>query len=759
MGFKKLAKSPGRLVAALLLALSALPAAAQTIIHANETVQPGGILNLVGDNLGNASVLIRPVKTDGTLGEATLCSAKTRTDQLIQAQVPTTLANGVWQVWAQVSTTAGNVVTVNAPRVISNSTDECYPGESMLVTGHNLTSSWAATTARFVADDGTSLAGAVYAYSPNLIVVAAPGNLVPNVSYRLLVSNNGVANAGETVAPDRVTAYARLYDPTGQNTAWTRRISAYANNVYNLKTDPRLAIKAAGDGVTDDADALRAAINIASRAGGGIVYLPRGTYKIDKLPGGPQRAVIDVYANVLLKGDGMGQTILQSGMRYSATNLPRDEWFMNLYEGGANGLMNMTIQNLNSSPKVNYVIRQGLGQMESQNVVALGVDFQMGNGWGVLLNNLNHGIVSGCRFSTSHTLCSSFTIAHSKWMRFGNNYAYYRAGRISLNACEHTFVSDSTFERDMNYATLNSIESGGIETSLGQQITLFRNRVVATGPHSPKGQLDSEAIMSQIATIDDMKYSAGVTSATANSITDTAAAWTDTGQWLDPQYATSPRLIVAIVKGKGFGQWRLIDRVAGKTIFTKSDWLVRPDATSVYVVHGMTCYQQFTYRNEINNASSGITHWNGAVDCADVENSLTNASFIAYRACSQPIRSTNGANWENDVNWYNSVIGNAIANNDGFLPAAVSIITVAPSGYVLGNSTLGNEVRNNTLFINSINTYSSETAWTDGYFNLGVVYYSDDPQVNIGSLFFSNQAYNLARPFNDRGTANTLRMS
>lgn len=69
---------------------------------------------------------------------------------------------------------------------------------------------------------------------------------------------------------------------------------------------------AVGDGVTEDTDAIQAALDAASDAGGGVVYMPPGTYSVDTL-----------YINddVSLVGSGMGVTIL-SMIAHATTHNP-----------------------------------------------------------------------------------------------------------------------------------------------------------------------------------------------------------------------------------------------------------------------------------------------------------------------------------------------------------------------------------------------------------------------------------------------------
>jgi hypothetical protein len=65
------------------------------------------------------------------------------------------------------------------------------------------------------------------------------------------------------------------------NTGWSALGSPLGDAAiptFNVKSAP---YSATGDGVTDDASAIQAACNAASAAGGGIVYFPKGVYKIN----------------------------------------------------------------------------------------------------------------------------------------------------------------------------------------------------------------------------------------------------------------------------------------------------------------------------------------------------------------------------------------------------------------------------------------------------------------------------------------------
>ncbi|WP_158279808.1 glycosyl hydrolase family 28-related protein [Coraliomargarita sinensis] len=75
--------------------------------------------------------------------------------------------------------------------------------------------------------------------------------------------------------------------------------------VYNV-TDP--AYGADPTDANDDTAAIQAAIDDAAAAGGGVIYLPAGTYRVD--PGTNDSALRIQDSNIVLRGDGVGQTFI-----------------------------------------------------------------------------------------------------------------------------------------------------------------------------------------------------------------------------------------------------------------------------------------------------------------------------------------------------------------------------------------------------------------------------------------------------------------
>lgn len=84
-----------------------------------------------------------------------------------------------------------------------------------------------------------------------------------------------------------------------------RPLPEVAGPVFNVVSD----FSADPTGNTDSTAAIQAAINAASVAGGGVVYLPAGTYRIAP-PTGSNFALRITASGIVLRGAGIGQTFL-----------------------------------------------------------------------------------------------------------------------------------------------------------------------------------------------------------------------------------------------------------------------------------------------------------------------------------------------------------------------------------------------------------------------------------------------------------------
>lgn len=102
--------------------------------------------------------------------------------------------------------------------------------------------------------------------------------------------------ASRLLSPVPTTAMNGTTSHSAQHGYMVAGLQAFGLNVVDYG--------ATGDGVTDDTLAIQAAIDIVHAAGGGRVYIPRGTYKIT--------SSLLIYPNTIVSGSGWGTTLQSS---------------------------------------------------------------------------------------------------------------------------------------------------------------------------------------------------------------------------------------------------------------------------------------------------------------------------------------------------------------------------------------------------------------------------------------------------------------
>ncbi len=131
---------------------------------------------------------------------------------------------------------------------------------------------------------------------------------------------------------DAVTLPTEIYqrlNPSG--IGWVKQ------NVVNIEIYNVRDFGAVGDGVTDDVVAIRAAIDAANAAGGGIVYFPPGSWKIGHRLTANASFDLSNIQNITFLGDGVASKILVIG------DAALGDWFVWYLH---NGTSNIVFSNL-----------------------------------------------------------------------------------------------------------------------------------------------------------------------------------------------------------------------------------------------------------------------------------------------------------------------------------------------------------------------------------------------------------------------------
>ncbi len=134
----------------------------------------------------------------------------------------------------------------------------------------------------------------------DLIQPPSSGSGVPTSTYAAkgdLVAASAAATIDHlSIGSDGQILIADSSQPLGLR--WGTNTATSETGLYNVKTQ----YGAVGDGVANDRTAIQNAIDAASTAGGGVVYLPAGTYKLT--------SALTPKSNVSIRGAGMFMSTL-----------------------------------------------------------------------------------------------------------------------------------------------------------------------------------------------------------------------------------------------------------------------------------------------------------------------------------------------------------------------------------------------------------------------------------------------------------------
>ncbi|WP_461136176.1 glycosyl hydrolase family 28-related protein [Spirosoma lituiforme] len=725
----------------LFLALATyLPARAQqpVILNVSPSIQPGEALSLQGNFSSSAKAFFLagnattpaplPILVQ-TAGQATV-------------QIPPDTPLDRYLIWVQDQGLNSPRVNLNQAWPMHTDSPDITPGGSLRIFGRNLLLKRGTPLVRLV--EGNNVLEAPVNASQSdafTLSVQIPPTVQPGRTYTLLVTN-GLGRDTYIQLEQPLTAIASGTDYFQLGVPWAAKLTFYGN-VYNVKTDPRLSTKAVGNGVANDQPAIQAAIDRASADGGGVVYLPAGTYKLlyDHFE------YIHMRDRVVLQGAGKDATLLKFGYQLDAQH-------MALYWPPVTslaGLADLALINVDNTgnpfvgtmrgqgkevffQRVRFELNQGdwLWWADSQKILIANSEFTQGvdhrtNYHGpLMLNNCANFIVRDNKF-TYAVDGLNLNFAHDGV--FQNNQVYRDgAARYPATTVNHVLVVNFTY----NLAVLNNA---------------FK---VINGPTQNRN--DGETIISEGGGADRIDEETGTVSwAGGTSLRDERKNW--------GPYRLNP--VVAIVSGKGMGQWRRITGRSGNTLSLDRAWEVAPEAGSRYTIFNWGSRNWLVQGNYMEGNRRGITlYHNATTQVALVKNTLVNSGSIDLT----PIQVDNGG--QKFIPMYtNQIINNSVSNTDGSNGVFIGVHTVqAIQERTFGTSVVGLEVRDNNLLTALPNIPAVVDApFPEGYLNylqfqpLNKTYVDENIPAILGSVFQNNTAANCDNAlYVNSGSHNTL---
>lgn len=671
------------------------------LFSVSETLNTGDTGNLSGGNFNaTAKAVIQPVASNGTRGASQEMSIRNLSPFLIQADVPSGLTRGLWAVWVEETVNgtlvASNEIFVNQATVKNYLTGTIAIGETLEIIGRNMVqdpndaNSYQDSVVEFV-HGSTHLPATVTSGTEYSLKVTAPAGLVTGTSYDVYVSNGWGGSVGlHKAEPDYPLSIVDpgVADVFDLKVPWARDLT-YATDgakVYNVLTDVRLATHAVADGdttKTDNYTAINNAISYITTHGGGILYMPAGNYFVDV---NVSSRTIELHANVVIKGDGIGSTTIsygQYGVAPITSLMTGGSGTSSRSSFGKGGLYNLSIVSANAEysglgnvpPGVSYGISFSFNQGK---LFLKNVEYKMGPHERFNIGDAHETVVENSTFTNHYRYANTFDINADGFEQesvpgtfnvIRNNTFTYLYGRMSFVNLIDSAVEDNSIIHDVSAQPDLQDDvtccSGGIAAAYSSY-TIFRNNTIHTINQTPGSRLGTNAGESFLDEIHTQLFSqlGTVTSSTSTTITDTGKDWDTEDRWptqanrisfgnpdcgganytcnplpsyIHPDGTAKPyqearirRPVIAITDGVGIGQVRHIVSNTSTSITIDKPWDLQPQAGSKYKLTYFNTESQLIVGNDIlSGGGAGIWLYSGGYDAIISDNTLTDAGSIA----------------------------------------------------------------------------------------------------------------------------------
>jgi parallel beta-helix repeat protein len=514
------------------------------------------------------------------------------------------------------------------------------------------------------------------------------------------------------------------WNPAVLGVSWASDFTSIAANQIDVKTDPRLSVKARGDGATDDTVAIRAAIQLASSTGGGVVYFPTGDYKILAPSNSVRGTPLVVPSRIVLRGSGSTTArIFVSDPDAASETDGIWTWGGIDFQGASlSGMTDLGVYAVNSSTSP-CALLWNRGSTDVRELFFNNLDVHLDICKSFWFEATNHLLVQKNRFESNSTQWGPIYVVGNSHVSFLNNAIIYHFSRLHLLNNKDLLMQNNSLIRDAKNQDMDNktaIESGGVELSFSSNAQILDNTIQTL--NAPPDEIgDGEAILSQNSNIQDVLDAGTATAITATTLTDINALWGHiTASRLD-LYPT----VVAILTGRGAGEWRRITGVntSTKTLTLNQPWSPIPEVGSLYSVFSWTLMNATIQGNTLTDNAYGIVLFDGCYDCTIQRNVLVNSRGIMLRTVDESLDRSlypEGRRIHNlAIN--DRILNNTVSNTSGVRPAFIALDAeaFAPDSY-RGMGMIDIQVGGNTINpypANPSQTYSKQGEITqDGFF-------------------------------------------
>ena len=551
------------------------------------------------------------------------------------------------------------------------------------------------------------------ASNEDMLVATVPPDAASNEQATVRVDNGN--GTGTAALPVTVAVRPGSGDPLGLGAGWAAGFTSLTRVV---------SVTAACNGVADDTQSIKDAVEQASRQGGGIVLLPQGQCRL--------AGTVNLAPRVILRGAGQKATTL----RYEA-NYP-------VYADGLDlvGLQDLCLQN--AGP-----VQEGPVWRHNTRSVIQRVTFDLGVTRQVFFTGNTNFIFdrNTIRQTGSYDQQNPYRFDDSSGLVFSRNRSVNVSGSPTFRNIHDAAIIGKRFTRDASSQNESPvIAHHGLVLDFAYRIAVVGNTFdFVNGPVINKLRNDGETILVEGGGADRTENLGTVEAADATSLTDHGNVIN-----ADPfKTGTLPEnYAVAIVSGPGMGQWRRLTGVGNGTLRVDRPWSVLPDRNSRYSTFVWGLQDALIKNNVLDGNPRGIWLYQTSIANVDVRNNhIGEGGGIYLRSYQNEAQKI----FTFQVNC--TIASNDIVNTTGRWLSHIIVANVSADSVAFGTGEIGIAVRRNRVVANVPNLTSTteDHAADEGYRGLVFIENNDrrlGPAPNmLGTIFQHNVCENCEHPF------------
>lgn len=547
----------------------------------------------------------------------------------VTAKMPQDTPAGLYAIWVKNDFGWSKPIILNEARPLFISEYEAWAGLTIDVSGRNFSAKQFGMPDDYTALRLTDAAGNSYVQQLNKITPYSLnftiGEDVPLGEYRVEITNNGGISWIEVSSKQTLSIEAVGKDPLGLGVAWA--------NDYNWDNIVNVAdFGADGKRNADDTADVMRAVEFCAQSGGGVVFIPEGTYRISH---------IDLQNGVVLMGAGADKT--------------------KIYYTGKNNSTFVTSVDTNENPAQLQGIANMLITVEDEaeyyknnpSTVQL---FWFGHQWGSKVANkdlrtanrfFQYGVKT--RFPFDPNIKSgggTLIIADERFLVKDCDFCGYAGNQATVAMNEYIYLKDSKWKYIKGYVQAYAAYAFVFDCEINGYsgpIDYYHDKVVdgmynlshgffyKENSHiegcrviSLTGDADSEAYCAEQAT-GTYNYGNIITAGKDYVVVDPNVALTEEF----PERVGNAT--VMIIDGRGLGQRRRMKYIKGNTIYLEEEWDVIPDGSSKFTFNSfIENYTVYNCYNEDTGATVRV--YCGAYDAVIANHKAVNGGAIDIQA-------------------------------------------------------------------------------------------------------------------------------